>query len=234
LSDVYGELYELLGQDAPESDADLAVNARFQKLARLPSLGVYVDEAHHSMGAALAKDLGQVKAASALRTTIDELARALKSKNSSVVACYNFTGTPYVGDQIMPEVVYAFSLKNAIASEYLKRPLFEVYHGEIRSTDFVRTVVEDFWKSEGTTRREGMLPKIAFFGSTIEEVRDELRPAIEQVLTELNIPTDRVLLNVGDEKLTTNDDIREFIQLDCGFRRSRPRIPIGSRPPIPI
>lgn len=214
LAEVYGELYDLLGQEAPETDADLAVNARFQKLARLPRLGVYVDEAHHSMGAALAKDLGQDKTASALRTTIDELARALKAKNSSVVACYNFTGTPYVGDQIMPEVVYAYSLKDAISNEYLKQPRFEVYHGEIKSGDFVQTVVRDFWESEGTTRREGMLPKLAFFGSTIEEVKNELRPAIEAALSQLGIPTDRVLVNVGDEKLTTNDDSREFNQLD--------------------
>jgi type III restriction enzyme len=214
LSEIYGELYELLGQDAPESDADLAVNARFQKLARLPRLGVYVDEAHHSMGAALAKDLGQDKTASALRTTIDELAKALKAKNSSVVACYNFTGTPYVGDKIMPEVVYAYSLKDAIANEYLKQPRYEVYQGEIKSSDFVRTVIKDFWENEGANRREGMLPKLAFFGSTIDEVREELRPSIEAVLNELNIPTDRVLVNVGDDKLTTNDDIREFIQLD--------------------
>jgi hypothetical protein len=214
LSEIYGELYELLGQDAPESDADLAVNARFQKLARLPRLGIYVDEAHHSMGAALAKDLGQDKTASALRTTIDELAKALKAKTSSVVACYNFTGTPYVGDQIMPEVVYAYSLKDAIANEYLKQPRYEIYQGEIKSNDFVRTVITDFWKNEGATRREGMLPKLAFFGSTIDEVRDELRPAIEEALSELDIPTDRVLVNVGDDKLTTNEDIREFIQLD--------------------
>jgi hypothetical protein len=25
-----------------------------------------------------------------------------------------------------------------------------------------------------------------------------------------------------------------LVKADCGFRRSRPRIPIGSRPPIPI
>ena len=72
LSEVYGELYEMLGAEAPETDADLAVNARFQRIARLPRLGIYVDEAHHSMGAALARDLGQAKIPSALRTTIDE------------------------------------------------------------------------------------------------------------------------------------------------------------------
>jgi SNF2 family DNA or RNA helicase len=61
LSEVYGELYEMLGEAAPETDADLAVNARFQRIARLPQLGIYVDEAHHSMGAALEKDLGQAR-----------------------------------------------------------------------------------------------------------------------------------------------------------------------------
>jgi type III restriction enzyme len=105
-------------------------------------------------------------------------------------------------------------LKHAVTNEYLKQPRFEVYQGEIKSNDFVRTVIKDFWTIEGATRREGMLPKLAFFGSTIEEVRDELRPAIEQVLTELNIATDRVLVNVRDEKLTTSEDIRKFIQLD--------------------
>jgi|ERR1700677_4697601 len=30
------------------------------------------------------------------------------------------------------------------------------------------------------------------------------------------------------------DRRNQFLDLRCGFRRSRPRIPIGSRPPIPI
>ena len=34
------------------------------------------------------------------------------------------------------------------------------------------------------------------------------------VLAKLNIPTDKILVNVGDAKVTTNDDEREFIRLD--------------------
>ena len=214
LPELYGELYEMLGEDAPESDADLAVNARFQRIARLPRLGIYVDEAHHSMGAALAKDLGQAKTPSALRTTIDELAKALEARRSSVVGCYNFTGTPYVKDKIMPEVAYAYGLKPAIDNEYLKRPEFLSYTGRIRSEDFVREAITHFWGNKGEDRREGMLPKLAFFASRIEELQNELRPAVEQVLSELGIPISRILVNVGDEKLTTNDDIREFNRLD--------------------
>lgn len=214
LSEVYGDLYEMLGQEAPESDADLAVNARFQRIARLPQLGIYVDEAHHSMGAALEKDLGQAKESSALRNTIDELAKALELKKTSVVGCYNFTGTPYVKDTIMPEVVYAYGLKAAIENRYLKQPEFISFTGNIKSSDFLQQLVQEFWSKEGQRRREGMLPKLAIFASTIEELDTELRPALEKILAELAIPTTRILVNVGDEKLTTGEDIREFNRLD--------------------
>lgn len=214
LSEVYGELYEMLGEAAPESDADLAVNARFQRIARLPQLGIYVDEAHHSMGAALAKDLGQAKDASALRTTIDELARALEHKKTSVVACYNFTGTPYVKDTIMPEVVYAYGLKPAIDNAYLKRPDFVDYSGNVKSGDFLKLAVEDFCAKEGENRREGMLPKLAIFASTIDELQTELRPALEKILAEQGISANRILVNVGEESITTAEDIREFNRLD--------------------
>ncbi|WP_017663889.1 DEAD/DEAH box helicase family protein [Porphyrobacter sp. AAP82] len=214
LSEVYGELYEMLGEAAPETDADLAVNARFQRIARLPQLGIYVDEAHHSMGAALEKDLGQAKQDSALRTTIDELARALEHKKTSVVGCYNFTGTPYVKDTIMPEVVYAYGLKAAIDKAYLKQPDFVDYSGNVKSGDFLKLAVQDFWEREGENRREGMLPKLAIFASTIDELTSELRPALEKILSDLGVPTNRILVNVGDEKLTTAEDIREFNRLD--------------------
>jgi len=214
LSEIYGELYNMLDEEAPESDADLAVNARFQRIARLPQLGVYVDEAHHSMGASLEKDLGQGKQSSALRITIDELARALEARGTSVVGCYNFTGTPYVKDRIMPEVVYAYGLKAAIDNKYLKQPEFVDYSGNVKSNDFLREVVTDFWTKEGETRRENMLPKIAIFASTIDELIGELRPALEKVMGGLGIPTTRILVNVGDGKHTTGQDIREFNRLD--------------------
>ena len=59
-----------------------------------------------------------------------------------------------------------------------------------------------------------MLPKMAIFASDIAELDGKLRPAVEDALVKLGISTDRILVNVGDDKLTTNDDIREFIRLD--------------------
>jgi type III restriction enzyme len=210
---VYDEFSDLYDFDSPEDEVELTVNQRFYKLTRLEQLGIYVDEAHHSFGDQLAKDMGIKKAKNSLRLTINELATSLQRSGTRVVACYNFTGTPYVGKQILPEVVYAYGLKDAIDNAYLKKVTIHGYRNP-KSTEFVKLAIKDFWEKYGENRYEGMLPKLAFFASTIEELQDELQPAVESAMAELNIPLERILINVGDSKLTTNDDIREFNRLD--------------------
>ena len=59
-----------------------------------------------------------------------------------------------------------------------------------------------------------MLPKLALFAPTIKELKEDLRPVVESTLIELGVSPDRVLVNVGDPKQTTNDELREFINLD--------------------
>ncbi len=213
---VYDANADLYGFDEPESEADLTTNQRFEKLRRLEQLGIYVDEAHHAFGTNLAKDVGAQKDTrqTSLRLTIDELAANLKATGTRVVACYNYTGTPYVGQEVLPEVVYSFGLQEAINKEYLKKVHIHGYTNP-KSTEFVDIVVDDFWKKNGGDQRhEGMRPKIAFFASTIDELQKELRPAVERALAARGIPNSTILVNVGDEKITTNDDIREFNRLD--------------------
>lgn len=213
---VYAEFSDLYDIDEPEDEADLTTNQRFEKLRRLEQLGIYVDEAHHLFGTNLARDVGAQKDTrkTSLRKTIDELAGSLRASGTRVVACYNYTGTPYVGQQVLPEVVYGFGLKEAIDSEYLKNVRIDDYTN-IKSADFIDRVIGDFWEHEGGERRhEGMRPKLAFFASTIKELQREVLSAVENALAKRGIPTDRILVNVGDEKLTTNDDIREFNRLD--------------------
>ena len=209
--DQYADLYE---EDMPLSEKDLAVNQRFQKLQRLEQLGIYVDEAHHAFGNSLKKDmLGGGK--TSLRLTIDELAASLKRSGTRVVACYNYTGTPYVGKEVLPEVVYAYGLREAINNEYLKKVSLNGYTNP-KSEEFVRIVLEDFWEKNGKKgqRFEGMLPKLALFAPTIEELQQDLRPAVEKVLGEMGVDTRKILVNVGDDKITSNDDLREFKGLD--------------------
>ncbi|MDC3415106.1 DEAD/DEAH box helicase family protein [Aquibacillus sp. 3ASR75-11] len=210
---VYDQNADLYGFDQPEDEGELIENQRFLKLTRLEQLGIYVDEAHHSFGNALAKDMGLKKAKTSLRLTINEISKSLEESGTSVVGCYNYTGTPYAGKEIFPEVVYAYGLKAAIDNQYLKEVTVNGY-SNTKSIEFLRIVIKDFWDKYGENRREGLLPKIAIFGSKIEEIQNELKPAVEQILQELNITNDKILVNVGDSKLTTNDDIREFNRLD--------------------
>jgi len=201
------DLYEV------DDENDLLENQRFTKLTRIEQLGIYVDEAHHAFGNNLSKDLGQEDKRTSLRLTIDELSERLKELGTQVVACYNYTGTPYVGNQVLPEVVYAYSLYEAIQKSFLKKVTIHDYKNT-KNLAFVRSVLTDFWKNHKGKRYENMLPKIAFFGSTIEELEKELKPNIEKVMQELKIKNDRLLVNVGDERITSNDDIREFNRLD--------------------
>lgn len=198
-----------------DTDFDLITNQRFAKLTRLKQLGIYVDEAHHVFGKALAQDFGINSSPTSLRVTINALANDLRSAGTNVVACYNYTGTPYVGNKLLPEVVYAYSLRNAIDNSYLKRVRINAYENiKDQTLAFVRLAISEFWSKNKGKRYEDLLPKLAFFASTIEELQTELRPAIEQVLSEMDIPISKILVNVGDSTITSNDDIREFNNLD--------------------
>jgi type III restriction enzyme len=210
---AYADVLDLYGFEQPEDEGELIDNQRFSKLTRLEQLGIYVDEAHHSFGNALAKDMGLKAAKTSLRITINELAKALKKSGTSVVGCYNFTGTPYVGREVFPEVVYAYGLKSAIDKEYLKNVTVNGYSNP-KSKEFLNLTVRSFWEKYNENRYEGMLPKLAIFASTIDELQNELKPALEEILNALKIPIEKILVNVGDDKLTSNDDIREFNRLD--------------------
>ena len=205
-SDPNADLYDI------EDEESLSTNQRFQKLSRLHQLGIYVDEAHHAFGASLKKDMtGHDK--TSLRLTIDSLAKELAASGTRVVACYNFTGTPYVENELMPEVVYAFSLKDAIGKKYLKTAKVTQVNNA-RSLTFIKNAITTFVEEHGERRYEGMLPKMAIFTATIDELEQELKPQVEKIVAELGLPASSILINVGDERLTTKDDIREFRSLD--------------------
>ncbi|EPY9616067.1 DEAD/DEAH box helicase family protein [Enterobacter cloacae] len=214
-SGVYADAADLYNFDQPEDEGDLTTNQRFEKLRRLEQIGIYVDEAHHSFGKALAKDMGigTKETDTSLRTTIDILAASLSASGTRVVACYNYTGTPYIGREVLPEVVYAYGLKAAIEKGYLKKVTLHGYSNS-RTDEFVDIAIGKFINEIGHLRPEGLLPKLAFFAATVDELLSELKPAVERSLQKRGISTSRILVNVGDQKITTNDDIREFNKLD--------------------
>lgn len=115
------DLKDLYGDDSLTPD-DLIFNQRFKKLCRLSQIGVYVDEAHHLFGADLEKAIRN-KSDTSLRNTINQLSKELNRNGTSVIACYNYTGTPYIKNSILLEVVYSYGLNEAISNEYL----FEIF-----------------------------------------------------------------------------------------------------------
>jgi type III restriction enzyme len=218
-------LSSIYDDDTVRDEKLLPPNERFQKLCRLPQIGIYVDEAHHLFGSKLFDDLQSEKTTS-FRTTINLLAERLKKHGTQVVACYNYTGTPYVERQVLPEVVYACGLKQAIREEYLKEVDIKSFEN-VKEKGFLRALIIGYEEINGikvpgfldiykNKTYEGLLPKLAIFTSTVDEIRIVVKPELEKLLTENNIPSSKILVNVGDGNpdLTGNDEIRHFNNLD--------------------
>lgn len=208
LSSIYGSSDDADDEDVWD-DSSLMDNQRFKKLCRLPQLGVYVDEAHHLFGADLEK---QIRAKTANKTSLRDTINML-AERTSIVACYNYTGTPYVNKQVLPEVVYAYGLRESIWGGYLK-DADPIAFENVKNTEFLKKVVHTFWERYGGKLYEGLNPKLAIYATGIEEAANEVRPALEGILAELGIPASSILLNVGDAKYTKNEDIRNFNDLD--------------------
>lgn len=206
LSAVYG------GDDSEDDawdDSTLMDNQRFKKLCRLPQLGVFVDEAHHLFGADLEK---QIRSSGANKTSLRDTINLLAA-NTSIVACYNYTGTPYVKNQLLPEVVYAYGLRESIWNGYLK-DADPIGFENVKSDEFLNATVTKFWQKYGGRIYDNLNPKLAIYAANVEEAVNEVVPALEEILTRLEIPTTSILLNVGDSKYTKDEDIRNFNNLD--------------------
>lgn len=221
---LFKESWETAMENNPNADlyqldeTELTANQRYVKITRLKQLGIYVDEAHHAFGKSLKNDMLDRSKDTSLRLTIDNLAKELERSGSKVVACYNFTGTPYVDNQLMPEVVYEYGLRSAIDNRYLKEVDIKDYDN-VKSGTFIDKSIDLFVaqhaNEKGVFKRyEGMLPKMAFFANTIDELTNELKPAVEKALIKHNLSLDSILVNVGDDKVTKSDDLREFKLLD--------------------
>ena len=74
--------------------------------------------------------------------------------------------------------------------------------------------VTKFWERYGGKTYEGLNPKLAIYASGIDEAVHDVRPALEKIIADMEIPVSKILLNVGDERYTKDNDIRDFNNLD--------------------
>lgn len=157
-----------------QKQEELRANLRLQKIASLPNLGIFSDEAHHTYGQKLGEELKRV------RSTINYL-----HEKKDLVCVVNTTGTPYYKSQTLKDVVFWYSLSEGIQHDILKS-----LEGGIRSYDFSGDSIEEmldditdhFYKKYWKVRLpNGSRSKIAFYFPT-EDALNEARPLIEKAL----------------------------------------------------
>ncbi|HOX30540.1 MAG TPA: DEAD/DEAH box helicase family protein [Candidatus Paceibacterota bacterium] len=193
-----GNATKRLFGDTNEMERREVENARLQAIRQLSGLIVFVDEAHHSYGQTLEGTLKKT------RQTIEYL-----HKNTPLTAVINLTGTPYVNNKMIADVVYHFGLKEGIERGILKQVHISDY-GNVKSQQFVSEVVDTFLSEYGTKKLEGRLPKIAFYSASIEDLRKELKPKLEKELTQRGISFDKIL----EYHTEAEESKDEFLKLD--------------------
>ncbi len=175
-------------------------NKRLQAIRELHDLIVFVDEAHHSFGTTLEGSLKKTK------ETINYIH---KEGKTPLVAVVNLTGTPYVNNKMISDVVYHFGLKTGIEKGILKQVRFLGY-SNIKTEGFIEDVIAKFWEEYKENRLEKKLPKIAFYASNIDDLQKDLRPKLEAILSKLKISQEKIL-EYHTEAEKSKD---EFITLD--------------------
>jgi hypothetical protein len=173
-------------------------NRRLAAIRGLSNLAIFVDEAHHSYGKTLEGTLKKT------RQTINYL-----HGNAPLVSVINLTGTPYVSNKMIADVVYHFGLKQGIEKGILKQVRFFEYT-QVRSGKFIQDVIDKFWGEYGEERVESRLPKIAFYAANIDDLQKELRPKLEKVLAERGIALDKVL----EYHTEAEENKEEFLNCD--------------------
>ncbi len=198
-----GGLFNRAQED--EARADVA-NARLLKIASLPSLAIFSDEAHHTYGQSLETGLKKV------RKTVDYLA----ANGKGLVCVVNTTGTPYFRRQMLRDVVVWYGLSEGIRDGILKHVA-----GNIQSFDFggnaeqyVAHVVKDFFQTYGALRLpSGETAKIAMYFPQADDLRN-LRPAVDRALAAAGQAPTCVLVNTSDDTLTRAEDVAAFDRLN--------------------
>jgi len=184
-----------------EARAEIA-NLRLQAIASLPHLAVFSDEAHHTYGQSLETELKKV------RQTVDYLAAQTK-----VVCVVNTTGTPYFRRQPLKDVVIWYGLSEGIRDGILKDVSGNIYAFDFEGNtrDYVRHVIEDFFKDYGEVRLPNGTPaKLAIYFPQTDDLED-LRPAIDAALVKVGQSPSLCLRNTSE---SPKDEVDAFNRLN--------------------
>jgi type III restriction enzyme len=193
----------LPSEELEKARAEVA-NRRLQAIASLPHLAVFSDEAHHTYGQTMGKDLKRV------RQTVDYL-----NENSPNLICVvNTTGTPYFQRQPLRDVVIWYGLSEGIHEGILKEVASNIYAYDFdpsNARDFVREVISDFFRTYVDVHLpDGSPAKLAMYFPQNDDL-DELRPHVENTLVSIGQSTAVILRNTSE---STQQEVDSFNRLN--------------------
>ncbi|MCK4257130.1 DEAD/DEAH box helicase family protein [candidate division WOR-3 bacterium] len=174
---------------------EVIANQRLQTIASLPNLAIFSDEAHHTYGLALGKELKRV------RQTVNYL-----SEETNVLVVVNTTGTPYYKRQILKDVVCWYGLSQGIKDGILKEVRGNIVsYSEVTDRDFLKDVITDFFKSYKDVKiYDGSPSKLAIYFPKIEDLTNA-KPVVEKTLIELGFDPSIVLEVHNESKQEVKD-----------------------------
>ena len=196
----------LLEFEEKKEQDELEANLRLQKITSLPNLGIFSDEAHHTYGNEMDKELKRV------RKTVNYI-----NEETNLIAVINTTGTPYYKTQMLREVVAWYSIGEGIEDNILKSLKDGIVHYamESRSEEYViRDILRIFFEEYGDVAlSDGAKAKIAFYFKTQEHL-EASRLHIENALADPEINRDPTLILVNTQKTKKVHEIAEFRSLN--------------------
>ncbi len=201
-------------KDAFERE-EVQANLRLQKIASLPDLGVFSDEAHHTYG-----------------NTFEKLKRVRETINyihaqTPIVAVINTTGTPYYKKQILKEVIVWYGLGEGIADNILKDLNNGIHQYDIAERaehEVFDDIIREFFNTYGkVSLADGSKAKIAFYFKTQRHL-NESRLLIEQAMTRAGESVSQILVNT---QTSGSAEVDEFKRLNNPTNQKRVILLIG-------
>lgn len=184
--------------DASQEDVikQEVANRRLQTIASLPNLAVFSDEAHHTYGSKLGKELKKV------RMTIDYLA-----EKTNLLLVVNTTGTPYYKKQTLKDVIYWYGLSQGIKDGILKEVSGNIVaYTEVGDENFIKDVINDFFKIYKDVKiYDGSPAKLAIYFPKIEDSRNA-EPIVQKTLVEMGLDPS-IVLSVDNESQVQIKDL---------------------------
>ena len=181
---------------------EVQANLRLQKIASLPNLGIFSDEAHHTYG----------------NTTFDKMKRVRETINyiheqTPIVAVVNTTGTPYYKKQPLKEVIVWYGLGEGIKDNILKSLSNGIHRYSMRNqpeATVFNNIIGEFFSCYGDVAlADGARAKIAFYFKTQEHLESS-RAFIEKAMTGIGESVSQILVNTQKSAASQIDEFKRL------------------------